>query len=52
MTRACIHLGNHMHHVASGTCRESLDTVSSLIASEVAKTPTATNFVIALLASK
>jgi len=51
MTKACIHLGNHIHHVALGTCRESLDTISGLIANEVSKTPTATTLAIALAAT-
>jgi len=52
MTRACIHLGSHSHPVANGLYRESLDTISSLIAREVAKTPTAKTSAIALAASK
>jgi len=52
MTRACIHLGNHIHLVASGTCRESLETITGLIVDKVSKTPTATNSAIVLAASK
>jgi len=52
MTWACIHLGNHTHPVASGTSRESVDTISSLIAIQVEENPTATNSTIALAASK
>lgn len=52
ITRVCIHLGNHIHHVAFGTCRASLDTIFGLIANEVSKTPTATTSAIALAASK
>jgi hypothetical protein len=31
MSRACIHLGMHNHPVFDGICRETLDTISSLI---------------------
>ena len=51
-SRACIHLGYHRHPVAEGQCRESMETITGLIASEVAKTPTAKNSAIALAASK
>lgn len=52
MFRACIHLGNHVHPVAEGQCREILETVAELIVQEVAKTPSAKNSAIALAASK
>jgi hypothetical protein len=52
MSRACIHLGMHNHPVSDGMCRETLDTISSLIAQEVSKTPTAKNSAIAMAASK
>jgi hypothetical protein len=52
MSRACIHLGNHKHPVAEGQCRETMETVTELIAQEVAKTPSAKNSAIALAASK
>jgi hypothetical protein len=32
MSRACIHLGMYSHLVFDGICRETLDTISSLIA--------------------
>ena len=51
-SRACIHLGHHRHPVATGQCRESMETITGLIASEVQKTPTAKNSAIALAASK
>jgi hypothetical protein len=52
MSRACIHLGMHNHPVSDGVCRETLDIISSLIAQEVSKTPTAKNSAIAMAASK
>jgi hypothetical protein len=52
MSRACIHLGMHNHPVFDGICRETLDSISSLIAQEVSKTPTAKNSAIAMAASK
>jgi hypothetical protein len=52
MTRACIHLGMHNHPVSDGICRETLDTISGLIAQEVSKTPTTKNSAIAMAASK
>jgi hypothetical protein len=52
MTRACIHLGMHNHPVSDGICQETLDKISSLIAQEVSKTPTAKNSAIAMTASK
>ena len=52
MTRVCIHLGNHIHPVAFGICRESLDTIFGLIVVEVSKTRIATNSAIAFAASK
>jgi hypothetical protein len=51
MSRACIHLGVHDHHVANGTCRESLDMAYQSVANEVLKTPTATNSAIVMAAS-
>jgi len=41
-----------MHPVASGTCRESLEAITGLIAEEVSKIPSATNSAIVLAASK
>jgi hypothetical protein len=52
MSRACIHLEMHNHPVSDGICRETLDTISGLIAQEVSKTPTAKNSAIAMAASK
>jgi hypothetical protein len=52
MTRACIHLGTHDHPVSDCICWETLDTISSLIAQEVSKTPTTKNSAIAMAASK
>jgi hypothetical protein len=52
MSRACIHLGMHNHPVSDGIYRETLDTISDLIAQEVSKTPTAKNSAIAMAASK
>jgi hypothetical protein len=48
MSRACI----HNHPVSDGICRETLDTISGLIAQDVSKTPTAKNSAIAMATSK
>jgi hypothetical protein len=52
MTRACIHLGMYNHLVSDGVCRETIDKISTLVAQEVSKTPTAKNSAIAMAASK
>jgi hypothetical protein len=52
MTRAYIHLGMHNYPVSDGICRETLDTISGLIAQEVSKRLTAKNSAIAMDASK
>jgi hypothetical protein len=52
MSRACIHLGVHEHHVSNGTCRESLDMAYQCVANEVIKIPTAKNSAIVMAASK
>jgi hypothetical protein len=52
ITRACIHLGMHNHPASDGVCREIIDTISSLVAQEVSKTPSAKNSAIAMAASK
>ena len=41
MSRACIHIGTHMHPVAKGDCRDAMDQIRDEIRSQVAKTPTA-----------
>jgi hypothetical protein len=41
MTKVYIHLGMCNHPVSDGICRETLDTISGLIAHEVSKTFTA-----------
>ena len=52
MTRAAIHLGDHGHPVARGMYRDSAEVICGLIAEQVGKTPTATNYAITLSASK
>jgi hypothetical protein len=52
MSRACIHLGMHNHPVSDGIYRETLDTISGLIAQEVSKIPTTKNSAITMAASK
>ena len=52
MTRACIHMGHHHHPVLQGVCKESKVEIHDHIGREVERTPTATNSVIALAASK
>jgi hypothetical protein len=51
MSRACIHLRMHNHPVSDGIYRETLDTISGLIAQEVSKTPTTKNYAIAIATS-
>jgi len=52
MTRATTHFIDHIHPIAKGMYRDSLEKVSRLIVKQVAKTLSATNFAIALFASK
>ena len=52
MSRVCIDLGVHDHHVANGTCRESLDMTYQCVANEILKTPTTKNSIIAMAASE
>jgi enoyl-[acyl-carrier-protein] reductase (NADH) len=52
MSRVCIHLGVHDHHVSNGTYRESLDMTYQCVANEVLKTPTAKNSAIVMAVSK
>jgi hypothetical protein len=52
MSRVCIHIGVHDHHVANGTCHESLDMTYQCVANEVLKTPTTKNSAIVMAASK
>jgi hypothetical protein len=47
-----MHLGMYNHPVFDGICRETLNTISSLIAQEVSKTPIAKYFATAMAASK
>jgi hypothetical protein len=42
----------HNHPIPDGICRETLDTISGLIAQDVSKTPTAKNSAIAMAANK
>jgi hypothetical protein len=42
----------HNHPISDSIYRETLDTISGLIAQEVSKTPTAKNSAIAMAASK
>ena len=41
MSRACIHIETHMHHVVKGDCRDAMDQIRDEIRSQVAKTTTA-----------
>ena len=41
MSRACIHIGTHMHPVVKGDCRDAMNQICDEIRSQVAKTPTA-----------
>ena len=41
MSRACIHIGTHVHPVAKGDCRDAMDQIRDEIRSQAAKTPTA-----------
>ena len=52
MSRACIHLGVHDHHVLNGRCRELLDMAYQCVANEVMKTPIAKNSAIVMPSSK
>ena len=52
MSRACIHLGMHDHHVFNDICHESLDMTYQCVANKVLKTSIATNSAIVLDANK
>ena len=52
MTRACVHMGVHLHPYGHGICRESEKIIIGLIGEQVERTPTATNSSIALAAGK
>jgi hypothetical protein len=50
--RACIHLGNHLHPVKIGNCRDSRKRIDALLEEHVEQTPQATHSKIVLEASK
>ena len=52
MSKACIYLGVHDHHVSNGTCRKSLDIAYQCVANEVMKTSTAKNSTIVMATTK
>ena len=52
MSRACIHIGTHMHLVAKGDCTDAMDQVRNEIKSQVAKTPTAKTSAIGIAVRK
>ena len=52
LQRAFIHLGHHGHPVAEGVCQDFVDLTYEYLASEVSKTPRATNSAIQMAASK
>ena len=52
MTRACMHMRVHSHPIAVGVCRESKNTIISLIGDQVERTPSATYSSFAMAASK
>ena len=52
MSRVCIHLGVHNHHVSVQVCCESLDMAYQCVANEVAITPIAKNLAIVEVASQ
>jgi hypothetical protein len=52
MTRACLHLGIHEHHVKVGEDQESKERTHKLIEEQIERTPKATNSAIIMEASK
>ena len=52
MTRACVHLGSHDHHVKSGDHRDFIELTESLIGEKVERTPSATRSTIVIETSK
>jgi len=52
MTRSAIHFRDHVHPIAKGKSRDSVEEVCRLILEEVAKIPTATTSTIVLFANK
>ena len=41
MSRACIHMGTHLHPMAKGDCRAAMDQIREEVKLQVAKTPSA-----------
>ena len=52
ISKACICLGLHEHHVANGICRDSWDMAYHWVTNEVLKTPTAKNSAIVMATNK
>lgn len=46
LSRVCIHLGMHNHHVSNDTCHASLDMAYQCVANEVMNTSTAKIYII------
>ena len=52
MSRACVHLGTHEHHVATGECQEAMDIIREKVRDQVTKTPHAKASAISLVVGR
>ena len=52
ISRVCVYLGVHEHHVSNDVCRKSLDIAYQCVAIEVMKIPIAKNSAIVMATSK
>ena len=52
MSRACIHMGTHLHPVAKGDCRAAMDQIKEEMKLQVAKTPLAKKSAIGIAVGK
>ena len=48
ISRACVHFGTHMHHVAKGHCRDASGYIREKVKDEIARTSNATPTAISL----
>ena len=52
ISRACVHIGTHSHHVKIGDDREAKERLTTFFSEQVERTPFATNSAIVLEAGK
>ena len=52
ISRACIHFGTHMHHVAKGHCTDALGQIRKNVKDRIARTRNATPSAISLVVGR